>query len=64
MADPSIWDGAPPDLDRRIRIARELLDLVERWDRESHSEDTDAYAGEALRRCSEELRDVVRRDVL
>lgn len=59
MPDRSIWEGAPDDLDRRIRIARTLLDLADQWDLAG-----DLDASEPLRRAAAELRDVVRREVL
>lgn len=64
MPDRSIWEGAPPDLDRRIGIARRLLDLAESWDLRSDDPDTEDQAAAALQQASEELRAVVRRSVL
>lgn len=61
MPDRSIWEGAPPDLDARIRTTRLLLALADGWDVLAAAEDTDAPYAIALWRASGELREVIRR---
>lgn len=55
MPDRSIWEGAPEDLDYRIRVARRLEALAARWDLEAVDPDTRADVAARLAMAAEEL---------